>query len=232
MNPLSAFKTFSSIFPLLARDPGGIKHLHKWLLSQWPGHSPLTDEIPWITYEAIRWLDSYLQPHMRVFEYGSGGSTLYLAGRVKEVTSVEHDETYSSMVKERLASRGVNNCTYLFRPPVALPRENIPAYSLTSFTSFASRYRGMSFENYVCSIDQYPDETFDLVMIDGRSRCSCAQRALPKLRPGGYLLLDNSERPGYKAISNLLKSCKSANYPGLTPSSTFLHETTVWAIGR
>ena len=169
---------------------------------------------------------------MRVFEYGSGGSTLYLAGRVREVISVEHDKTYFNLVKDRLASRGVNNCTYLFRPPVELPGGNIPPYSHTSFTSFTSRYKHMSFEDYVCSIDQYPDETFDLVMIDGRSRASCAQRALPKIRTGGYLLLDNSERPGYKDISDLLKICKSADYPGLTPSSTFLHNTTAWEIHR
>ena len=35
---------------------------------------------------------------------------------------------------------------------------------------------------------------FDLVLVDGRARLGCVVSALPKLRPEGVLLLDNSER--------------------------------------
>ena len=33
--------------------------------------------IPWVTHGAKKWLDSYLKKDMKVFEWGSGGSTLY-----------------------------------------------------------------------------------------------------------------------------------------------------------
>jgi hypothetical protein len=39
--------------------------------------SPLEIELPWISYAAIDFLDGYLKPDMTVYEYGSGGSTLF-----------------------------------------------------------------------------------------------------------------------------------------------------------
>jgi hypothetical protein len=32
---------------------------------------------PWISFEAIRFLDILLKPDIRVFEYGQGGLTIY-----------------------------------------------------------------------------------------------------------------------------------------------------------
>ncbi len=38
------------------------------------------------------------------------------------------------------------------------------------------------------------DSSVDLVVVDGLLRSSCVAAALPKLRPGGYLYLDNSDK--------------------------------------
>ena len=84
------------------------------------------DELPWITFRAIQWLTRYLRPEMKVFEYGAGGSTLFLARRVRELVSVEHDETFHSVVAERLAKRGIQNCRLIFRPSDSLSRELPP----------------------------------------------------------------------------------------------------------
>lgn len=46
--------------------------------------------------------------------------------------------------------------------------------------------------------DKYPDQHFDLILIDGRDRCKCCQRALPKLRRNGVLCIDNMERMNYQ----------------------------------
>ncbi|MHB8650746.1 MAG: class I SAM-dependent methyltransferase [Gaiellaceae bacterium] len=49
-------------------------------------------------------------------------------------------------------------------------------------------------------LDRYPDlsdhadRSVDLVVVDGAVRSRCVAAALPKLRPGGYLLLDNSDK--------------------------------------
>ena len=46
-------------------------------------------------------------------------------------------------------------------------------------------------------IDQYPDEYFHIVVVDGRARPSCISHALKKVKKGGYLIVDNSERDYY-----------------------------------
>lgn len=48
------------------------------------------EPLPWLNYSLIRLLDERLRETLRVFEYGSGYSTLYFAARTQSVTSVEH----------------------------------------------------------------------------------------------------------------------------------------------
>jgi len=55
---------------------------------------------PWICPEAIKWLKSNLTPDMKVFEFGSGGSTLFFAKRVKELISIEHDPVYFIRIRK------------------------------------------------------------------------------------------------------------------------------------
>jgi hypothetical protein len=46
-------------------------------------------------------------------------------------------------------------------------------------------------------IDKYPDCTFDIIIVDGRSRNHCIDHAIQKLKSGGSLILDNAERDEY-----------------------------------
>jgi hypothetical protein len=55
-------------------------------------------ELPWITYPAIRYLDSRLSGR-RMFEFGSGQSTKWYARRCTEVHSVENNAAWYSDVK-------------------------------------------------------------------------------------------------------------------------------------
>ena len=217
---------------VLARHPRELRYAHLWLRSLLPGHNPLDDERPWITFRAIQWLRSYLQPEMRVFEYGAGGSTLFLAKRVRELVSVEHDESFHSVVAHRLAKQGVHNCRLvLCRPERRSPKpEADVAYGTASFTSFQPRHAGEWFEKYVKVIDEYPDGYFDLVVIDGRARASCVRRAVRKIKPGGALLLDNSERPAYAAARRLLDGYPCTDMFGIVPWNLVPYQTSVWRI--
>ena len=94
MNPLSATRKILRMSGELIRHPQELPYAPRWFHSMLPGHSPLQDETPWITFRAIDWLDAFLKPDMDVFEYGAGGSTLYLAKRARRVVSVEHDEGF------------------------------------------------------------------------------------------------------------------------------------------
>src|SRR5207253_3435163 len=70
---------------------------------------PVELELPWFSYAAIDFLQSYLRSEMQVFEFGSGGSTLFFAQQCKSVTSVEDNAHWCEIVAARLARRGIEN---------------------------------------------------------------------------------------------------------------------------
>lgn len=140
--------------PYLLRKPQKIKYLFRWYKSLRTGKNrAVEDECPLMSYEAIDWLNDYLKPEMRVFEWGSGGSTLWIRKRAK-IISIEHDEGWAE------------------KTGAILIKDD---------------------EKYVGAIDEYPDNYFDLVIVDGVdwSRKRCMPKAFDKVKKGGYLLLDD-----------------------------------------
>jgi 16S rRNA A1518/A1519 N6-dimethyltransferase RsmA/KsgA/DIM1 with predicted DNA glycosylase/AP lyase activity len=57
-----------------------------------------------MNYNVIALLDDRLDSDMRVFEYGSGFSTLYFAERVSSVVSVEYDQQWIEKLSTNLPS--------------------------------------------------------------------------------------------------------------------------------
>ena len=143
---------------------------------------------------------------------------------------MEHDAEFPNLVAQELERKSLDNCTLLLRQPEPLPPEERILYGTSSFTSAQAQYHGLSFERYVKTIDDYPDESYDLVVVDGRARASCVQRAISKIRPGGYLLLDNSERTGYVGATELLKRYPRTDFYGLVPCNLEPYQTSVWRI--
>jgi len=58
--------------------------------------------IPWYTYPAIEFIEPRIGPNFRVFEYGSGWSTVWWAERAENVFAVEHDPEWFGMVQPQL----------------------------------------------------------------------------------------------------------------------------------
>lgn len=152
-------------------------------------------DVPWWTYRAIDAVDAWLAQRatrqdapVRVFEYGSGASTRWLAKRTDEVHTVEHDaQFWTSMAPvlaadDRIRSRLVE--------PVASTAPSMP--------SGRDGFAAMDFADYVASIDDV-DGVFDLVVVDGRARTACLARARSRLAPGGIVVFDNSLRRRYRA---------------------------------
>ncbi|MFL6210392.1 MAG: O-methyltransferase [Pyrinomonadaceae bacterium] len=72
------------------------------------------------------------------------------------------------------------------------------------------------------NVDDYPDKFFDLVIVDGRWRDLSAERALRKVRPGGYVYIDNTDvqdEEHQRAKGLLLAACPRAEV--LTGFTTF-----------
>jgi hypothetical protein len=199
-------------------DPAALADFEPWFRSQ--HGSGLNDRQPWITFAARRRLEGIIRGADRAFEYGSGGSTLYLAKRVAELVTIEHDPAWLALVRYRLGTLQTH-VTLELHEPVSGPDQGI-------YGSTDPSYAGMSFEAYASAIDRFPDEFFDLVLVDGRARPACVRRSWPKIRRGGWLILDNSERPEYASALATLAGWERYRHGGPGPYTPGFWETTFW----
>jgi hypothetical protein len=164
------------------------------------------EPLPWYTYPAILWLGPRLEPSAAVFEYGAGNSTLWYAARCASVLAVDHDAAWVATLRARLPA----NVEVLHRPTDAGDAE------------------AAANDPYVAALDD--PGAYDVVVIDGRARVSCARRALPGLRDTGIAILDNSDRPSLAPIHALAAELGMAriDFAGPVPGSGRLSTTTVF----
>lgn len=112
-----------------------------------------------------------------VLEWGSGGSTLEIAKRVKELYSVEHDINWYYKVKNEL------------------PR-NAHLYHVQRNHEEARGHDG-TLEDYFDYVN-FPKKLelkFDVIFIDGRARPHCAFMAYDLLKDGGVLFMHDYRHP-------------------------------------
>lgn len=207
-----------------------VRYYARWKAFQTPGRTPLEDEIPWITFSAISFLERKLKRDMRVLEYGAGGSTVFFARRVQSVVTVEHEPLWGKKVEERLAACQLANCQLLIVPPQEDPTTIMKSPAdPASFVSGAEQLRGFDFSEYVKTVAAFDDGWFDVVLIDGRARPSCFAHALPKVGKGGYIIWDNTERSHYSpAMSMAASGFSFFDFPGPSPYVDFFTRTSVW----
>ena len=182
--------------PLLLRNFGA------WKSSIQPGKNTLDDGMPWMTFDAIRFLKKNIRKEMNVFEYGSGGSSVFFAHHAREVISIEHDKKWLDNVKLNIEKKGLTNWKGLLVLPVKRTSSSMADPSdPEAHASSDDTFVNYDFSEYAGAIDKFPDGYFDLVVVDGRARPSCIKHAVSKLKKRGYLLLDNADREHYaKAI--------------------------------
>lgn len=181
-----------------------LKLNNKRLLRKWKD-AP----IPWMTPAAIDIINAILTPDLKGFEFGSGRSTLFIAPRVEELVSLEHDVAWYQYISEELMKRSLNNVHYFLKPPASEPSKTI-GYPKNNYINYTMpRIPATCYTEYAAFIDQYEDEEFDFIIIDGRARVECTQHAIPKLKKGGVLILDNAERNRYASIHTMLRNWKS-----------------------
>lgn len=205
------------------------KYFGSWREHLLPGRNSVDDQTPWMCFPAIEYLKNIVNPGMRVFEYGSGGSTMFWQSRVQEVVSVEHDLPWYNQIKERMQRDSIKNVKYILCEPG--PDPDFPKKNFENPDDFISgdiSYSGKSFENYARSIDSYPDQYFNIIIVDGRARPSCIRQALPKLEIGGWLVIDNTERKYYmNPFAFEPKSWKISTFAGPVPYMREFSETSI-----
>mgnify|MGYP005847534923 CR=1 FL=1 len=137
---------------------------------------------PWLTPYAVSLIDELIRPTDYLLEFGSGRSTIWLAQRCRAIVSVEHDKEWFEKVSPQI--KNLSNVDYR-HAKLEAPAGHVPPY--------------------LSLLDEFPDESFDVLINDGRLRHLVAEKATSKLKPGGLLVLDNAERylPQLCQISDL-----------------------------
>lgn len=120
---------------------------------------------PWLTADAVDILSTLLKSTDIGVEFGSGRSTKWFAKKLKFLTSIENDELWFNKVKSELTDSG-----------------------LMSKVDYRLCKTDESYTNQACS---FFDDSIDFCLIDGAVRDQCAFLMLPKIKPGGVLVIDN-----------------------------------------
>lgn len=197
---LSNRKRVHLVLNYLVRNPSSIV---RYVRDCYFGKSPLDKGLPWWSYEAIDWVKQYLKPQAKIFEWGSGGSTVFLSKYCQQLISVENDEEWMGKTKKKLESKRIENVT-LVKKTLNLTNEN-------------------QFKD--CGYFKALSENFNFIVIDGEdafgpdclwsSRETCFERAENWINPQGFILVDDSWR--YPKILKSTKAKKVIRFQSIGP---------------
>ncbi|MGA7217617.1 MAG: class I SAM-dependent methyltransferase [Candidatus Sulfotelmatobacter sp.] len=153
---------------------------------------------PWLVFSAVDYLAENISGR-RVFEFGSGMSTVWFAERCAQVVSVESNSGWYEAIRER---------------SLQLPNVKI---------IYAS-----SKEDYLDALAAAGDK-FDLILVDGLYRSECARLARQYLNRGGLIVVDNTDKfPDLAAkVKELFSDSDIRFFRGWTPGNLHPSETSV-----
>jgi SAM-dependent methyltransferase len=207
-------------------------------------------EIPWYSYDSIKFLENFLQKNHHVFEYGCGASTLFFSKRVKYLTGIETDITWLKIIEKKIIEK-----KFLIDNNISEILSN-KSYSLLSsnhndnfkdYSSIKNKYFYKKFLNDDHQIDlyynknamiddNYPNfcnnflEKFDVIIIDSKKRFPCSVNAIKSLKPNGIIILDDSQRDNYRKIFNffLENNFKKIDFIGIASGQLSIKNTTIF----
>ena len=173
----------------------------RWKQSLSPERNSVADESAWINFEALDFLSNWLKPSHRIFEFGGGGSTLFFLKQAQElVVTVENNQDWFKRLEQTIHQKNYTHWKGILQD--GEPFTGNIHRSIEEPLDYLSNAKGaeqLTFEKYAKSINQYPDGFFDLILVDGRARPSCIFHAIPHLKKGGLLVIDNNDRAYYSA---------------------------------
>lgn len=157
---------------------------------------------PWIEPAGLAAMQERLRAGDAVLEYGGGGSTLWLAERVRVVHTIEHDQAWAA----RLTAAAPANVTVHWRRP------EWPHHGLTPAAPG-------QFAGYLAVAGQL-GIVFDAVLVDGRARIEAAQAAAAHLKPGGWLFFHDWTGRG-RYHSRVRELTRLFSGPQMAPGTSF-----------
>ena len=150
--------------------------------------------IPHMSYKEIVCMMTYLDTETEMLEIGTGNSTPLLAKHTKSLVAIEHNKEWAMKVREMLVEHAPNSkVEYIQVDP------NWPHIHL-----FNPAQPGQ-FADYTQRIEQFEDERFDVILVDGRDRVNCAKAAFHALKSNGIMFVHDywNRRSKYGEIENI-----------------------------
>jgi len=188
---------------------------------------------PWLPYLVTDYIKQ-LKPQ-RVFEWGSGESTLFFASMGVYLASVEHDENWYNDVKAVLP---IQYHTGYHLVPYEQDSLGSDKANPSHYKSGSTQLGDVNFKRYAGYIDKYnfvPGHgKFDLILIDGMARASCLAHAISHVAEGGCIVLDNTgDRPYYleqtaHLFGNYESGWERVTFMGYGPILDYKWETTIF----
>ncbi|GAB3773195.1 hypothetical protein GCM10028818_14390 [Spirosoma horti] len=133
------------------------------------------EDLPWLTYPFINFIEPRLKETFLMFEYGSGSSTIWFAKHVDKVYSVEHDrEWYNKISKNKPAN-------------VELTLREVDVkgdYSAITYMSLAD-------ESSYSSEIKNTNKLYDIILIDGIFRANSIVNSVNSVKETGVIIVDN-----------------------------------------
>jgi hypothetical protein len=219
MRVIAAPLRMTGVLPSFERAP---RHsLRFWIASQFAIHDPaalVRLDAPWWTLSAIDAVEHWIakRGNVRAFEYGSGASTVWLARRCREVVTVEHDAGFAKYVAPLLARDNIR--MNVIEPVRGVASPKTP--------SGRAGFEDCDFTAYVDAIAS--GGPWDLVVIDGRARVACLERAREFLAPGALVVFDNSSRRRYR---DALSRTPEVRYRGWAAALPYPSQTSLIEFG-
>ena len=176
---------------------------------------------PWLSPTSILFFKQYLEKDMVGAEFGSGSSTLFFAPRISKLYSVEHNEEWYHLINEKLTGLNCTNVDYRFVVQNDKSDFVDEVFDLEEKRDFEIR---RDYVNYFRALNDIQDHSLDFAIVDGRARTECCHEILPKIKKGGILILDNSERKRYELVFEQLKDFE------MYETTNGLTNTTFWFI--
>ena len=184
--------------------------LRIWLSDRLFKLSPMKASLPWMPYSTILKLHSVIRKDFNILETGCGGSSLFFLQRCKTLTSLEHDKKWISELENKISCLNYKN------------RWSLVLRDLTT--------EALNQSPYLDYIKNQKEEAFDLISIDGRLRSESLKIASTKVKRGGFILLDNSDRHQYQngvAFLNEL-GWNRKDYEGICYGLEFDSKSIIW----
>jgi hypothetical protein len=156
--------------------------------------------IPWCSYPFIKFIEPRLKKEFKVFEYGSGNSTLWYTKRVAEVVAVENDLEWFKSISSDM-------------PPNA---ELI--------------YCELQYDGEYCRQVTKQNKKFNIIIIDGRDRVNCIKHSINSLSDDGVIVFDNSNLPDYAEGVTYLEgqNFKRLDFIGISPVTAHTNFTSIF----